>query len=201
MPRVADETRQRRRRNLIDAAWRCLARKGYENLTVDDVCAEAEVSKGTFYGYFNSKQHMLLSLLEEDDASLEAFMDELGQTPLGSAERLGRFARAVLDRAEDPALVQLRADLWTELATDDAVETRLVDSVHRRRAILRGWIEEGMSGGELVEVPANALASILLALMDGLMLHRQLDPAGFKWPNVRAALNLLLSGLESPTAD
>lgn len=182
----------------MDAAWRCLARKGFQNLTVDDVCAQAQVSKGAFYGYFDSKQDMLIALLDDVDASLEAIMDELGRARLSSVERLRRFARAVFDRTENPAMVQLRADCWTELATNEAVQTRVVDSVYRRRLLLRGWIEEGVSSGELVEVPANALASILLALMDGLTLHRQVDPAGFQWPNVRAALNLLLSGLESP---
>jgi AcrR family transcriptional regulator len=201
MPRIADDTRRRRRRQLMDAAWRCLARKGYRDLTIDDVCAEASASKGSFYGYFESKRHMLTSLLEEDDISLEGFMQELSETQLTSIERLRRFTRAVLERAENAALVQVRADLWTELLTDDAVKTHLADSVQRRRVQLCGWIDEGVAKGDLVDVPANAFASILLALTDGLMLHRQLNPAGFKWPNIRTALNVLLAGLEPSTAD
>lgn len=200
MPRVADETRRLRRQQLIDAAWRCLARKGYRDLTVDDVCTEANASKGSFYGYFESKKHLLTSLLQEDDASLDGFTEELSRARLTGVERLRRFTRVVLDRAENAALVQVRADLWTELLTDGAVRTQLADSVQRRRALLRGWIEKGVAEGELVEVPANALASILLALADGLMLHRQLDPEGFRWANIRAALNVLLSGIEPPAA-
>ncbi len=200
MPRVADETRRHRRQQLMEAAWRCLARKGYRDLTVDDVCVEAAASKGSFYGYFESKKHMLTSLLEEDDVSLDGFVEELSRARLTSVERLRRFTRAVLDRAENAALVQVRADLWTELLTDDAVRLQLAESVQRRRVRLRGWIDEGVASGELVEVPANAFASILLALADGLMLHRQLNPEGFRWGNIRAALNVLLSGLEPPTA-
>jgi AcrR family transcriptional regulator len=199
MPRVADETRRRRRKQLIDAAWRCLARKGYRDLTVDDVCVEAGASKGGFYGYFESKKHMLTTLLEEDDSSLDGFMEDLGGARLTAVERLQRFTRAVLDRAERAALVQMRADLWTELLTDEAVRLQLAESVQRRRVRLRGWIDEGVANGELVDVPANAFASILLALADGLMLHRQLNPEGFKWANIRAALNVLLSGIEPPT--
>jgi AcrR family transcriptional regulator len=196
MPRVAEETRRHRRQRLIDAAWRCLAGKGYRDLTVDDVCLEAGVSKGAFYGYFDSKKHLLISLLEEDDAILDSLMEELGQAELTYTERLRRFTRAILDQAENRALVQMRADLWTELLTDENVKGQLEDSVQRRRRSLRGWIEEAVARGELVEVPANALASILLALTDGLMLHYQLNPEGFKWANVRAALNVILSGLD-----
>jgi AcrR family transcriptional regulator len=195
MPRIAEETRSRRRQNLIEAAWRCLARKGYRNLTVDDVCLEASTSKGSFYGYFDSKRHLLTALLEDDEASLDEQVDDLERQQLGSVERLRRLTRAILDRAENAAVVQVRADLWTELLTDEAVRAQFAGTVQRRRVRLREWIEKGVAEGELVALPANAFASVLLALADGLMLHRQLDPAAFKWANIRTALDVLLEGL------
>jgi hypothetical protein len=67
----------------------------------------------------------------------------------------------------------------------------------RRRALVRGWIEDGVASGELIQIPANALASILLALADGLVLHRVLDPGGFRWVNISRALEVLLAGLAS----
>jgi len=75
------------------------------------------------------------------------------------------------------------------------VRERLAAVMARRRQLARGWIEEGMASGELVAIPANALASILLALTDGLMLHGALDPAGFRWPNIRLAIGGLLAGV------
>jgi BetI-type transcriptional repressor, C-terminal len=74
-------------------------------------------------------------------------------------------------------------------------EERFADVVSRRRVALRSWFEEGINDGELVDVAANALAAILLALGDGLMLHAGLDPAGFRWTNVRRALDALLDGM------
>jgi len=46
----------------------------------------------------------------------------------------------------------------------------------------------------MVDLPANALASILLALNDGLMLHRTLGESGFRWANISRALDALLAG-------
>ena len=60
---------------------------------------------------------------------------------------------------------------------------------------MRGWIEEAIASGELVEIPANALASILLALTDGLMLHGALDPGAFRWRNIRRAIDVMLAGI------
>jgi hypothetical protein len=63
---------------------------------------------------------------------------------------------------------------------------------------VRAWIDEAIEEGELLEIPSNALAAILLALGDGLMLYAGLDPAGFRWANVRRALDALLDGIARP---
>jgi len=197
VPILAQQDKEQRRRNLLDAAWRCVARKGFAELTVDDVCEEAGVSKGSFYGYFDSKQALLGALLDDDAAALEARIAEVQQSRGSARARVEGFVRAMLLRGEDPARTQLLADLWSNVPADPALRRRFSETVRRRRALLRSWIEEAAAAGELREVPANALASILLALGDGLMLHASTDPAGFQWRNVRRALIMLLEGLDA----
>jgi TetR/AcrR family transcriptional regulator, repressor for uid operon len=195
VPRITPAARSERRQHIIDAARRCAARKGFADLTVDEVCAEGGVSKGAFYGYFDSKQALLLALLEDDAAVLDQIMKRLEATPLSNVERLRRFARAMLERGEDPARVQLRADLWAAMLTERVVRERFSASVRRRREALREWIGAAVASGELADIPANAFAAVLLALGDGLTLHAGLDPAGFRWANIRRALDVLLQGL------
>jgi hypothetical protein len=81
--------------------------------------------------------------------------------------------------------------------TVEDVRRELAVATQRRRELLRSWIEEAGASGELVEIPANALASILLALADGLMLHGALDSDAFRWRNVRRAIDVLLAGIET----
>ncbi|MFN8202407.1 MAG: TetR family transcriptional regulator C-terminal domain-containing protein [Solirubrobacteraceae bacterium] len=104
-----------------------------------------------------------------------------------------RFAQAMLARGEDAARVQVRADLWSGLLTEEAVRGRMAEVTQRPRVLVRSWIEEAVASGELAEIPANALASILLALADGLMLHRALDPGAFQWRNISRAIDVLLA--------
>lgn len=197
MPKIRPETRVERRQLLVDAAWRCAAVRGFRDLTVDDVCAEAGASKGAFYGYFKQKQDLLLALLEDDAAALDRELERITHGSSSGVERVRRFARVMLAWGDDPARVQVRADLWAELLTDDAVRRRLAEATQRRRELVRSWIEEAEQSGELVAIPANALASILLALTDGLMLHGALDPGGFRWRNIRRAIDVMLAGLEA----
>jgi AcrR family transcriptional regulator len=96
VPKLSPETRSERRQALIEAAWRCAARRGFRDLTVDDVCAQAEVSKGAFYGYFEQKQDLLLALLEDDAASLDRELDQITARTQSGVERLRRFAQAML---------------------------------------------------------------------------------------------------------
>ena len=200
MPKLAPEVKGRRRQELVDAAWRCVARGGYRRLSVDDVCAEAGLSKGAFYTYFDQKQDLLLALLEGDSASLDDIVG--GRADDTSAvEEIRRFLAAVVERGNDAAAVQLRADLWAEIAADDALRRRFLDTAKQRRAALADRVQQAVASGEIVDVPPNALAAILVALADGLLLHRSLDPSGFRWTNVRRALDALLEGLRAEAGD
>lgn len=198
MPRIAPESRHERRQVLIDAAWQCAAGKRFHDLTIDDVCAAAGVSKGAFYGYFSSKQDLLLALLDESSAALDRVMDDLAAAPLSSMERVRHFTQAMLNLGDDPGRSQVRADLWAGILTEEAVRSRFSAGIQRRRVRLRGWIEDGIAAGDLVDVPANAFASILLALGDGLLLHAGLDAAAFRWTNIQRVLDVLFAADRSP---
>ena len=197
MPKISEEVRSERRQALIDAAWRCAARQGYHAMTVDDVCAEAGVSKGAFYGYFDSKQHLLLTLLDEDAAEADSLVAELSGRALAPVDRLRYFARAMLEHADDAARVQVRADLWASMLTDPEVRERFAETVRRRRATLRTSIEESFAPDQLQDVPSRTIASVLLALADGLTLHAALDPSAFRWQTVRRAIDLMLTSFEA----
>ena len=188
-----------RRQRIVDAAWRRLQTTGYHDTSVDDVCDEAGVSKGAFYGYFDTKQDLFLALLDEETEALNGVAAELAHEDLAGAERVRRFVQAMLEVGDSAGRVQLRADLWSELAADPVVRERFAEAVERRRTVLREWITRSIEVGDLAieRRRANALASILIAMADGLMLHRALDPRGFRWPNIRAVLDALLAGIDS----
>ena len=202
MPRISEQDKVVRRQRLVDAAWRRLATNGYHETTVDDVCDEAGMSKGAFYGYFPTKQDLFLALMDEETDALNRVAADLAERPLSGAERVRRFTQAMLRVGDDPGRVQLRADLWSALSGDPAVRDRFAQAVEDRRRVLREWITRSIRAGDLGidEMRANALASILIALADGLMLHRAVDPEGFQWSNIRAAMDALIAGIDSSVA-
>lgn len=125
MPKIAADERARRRQRFLDAAWRCVAVNGFRDMTIDAVCAEMGASKGAFYAYFDSKQTLLMGLLEDDAASLDRVIGDLGERELTPVERLRQFAKTMLDLGSDQARAQVRADLWAAAITDRLLCDRL----------------------------------------------------------------------------
>ena len=50
---------EKRKQMLLETAYRMFISKGYEETSVDDIIAEAQIAKGTYYYYFKSKEQML----------------------------------------------------------------------------------------------------------------------------------------------
>lgn len=53
------------KRKIIEAARQLFIEKGYQNTSIMDIISSANVSKGTFYNHFTSKEQCLLSIIEE----------------------------------------------------------------------------------------------------------------------------------------
>jgi AcrR family transcriptional regulator len=64
MARVVKEQEYAARRNeILDATQRLIATKGYEQMTIQDILNDLQISKGAFYHYFDSKQALLEALI------------------------------------------------------------------------------------------------------------------------------------------
>lgn len=64
-PGLRERKKQRTRATLIDAAVQLCLTQGYENTTVEQIAADAEVSPRTFSRYFATKDAVILTLLED----------------------------------------------------------------------------------------------------------------------------------------
>jgi len=59
VPKVSEEHADARRQQIIDAAYRCFARKGFHQATMRDIYEEAGLSPGAVYHYFDSKDEII----------------------------------------------------------------------------------------------------------------------------------------------
>lgn len=71
--------------NLLDAALVVIGERGYYGARVDDVCRQADVSHGTFYLYFASKDDLFRTLVDEVVVEMRDLADELPPVDAGEA--------------------------------------------------------------------------------------------------------------------
>lgn len=55
---------EKRKQELLKIAYQMFLSRGYENTSVDEIIAEAQIAKGTFYYYFPSKEKLLEDVIE-----------------------------------------------------------------------------------------------------------------------------------------
>ncbi|WP_371498841.1 TetR family transcriptional regulator [Kitasatospora sp. NBC_00374] len=102
------KTRQALRRE----AFRLFAEQGYENTTVDQIAAAAEVSPSTFFRYFATKEDLVLTD-EYDPVMISALMARPADEPLLVSGRtvLVGLLRRIVERDRDELLVRMRLAL------------------------------------------------------------------------------------------
>src|SRR4051812_13705478 len=101
------------RDELLAAALRVFARRGYREAGVDEIAAAAGYSKGALYWHFSSKEDLLLALVEERvDAPMRTLVALLESAPPEqdmSVEASREFARRL---AEGRDLMLLEREDW-----------------------------------------------------------------------------------------
>jgi AcrR family transcriptional regulator len=113
---LRERKRERTRQALVDAAMELFERDGYEQTTVADIAAAAEIGTRTFFSYFASKEELLFP---ESDARLRAAVDAIAARGPddGPAEVLLRALKQIGDDSDDMGsrLAALRLRLIREV--------------------------------------------------------------------------------------
>jgi len=104
---------------LLQACLNLMTRKGYEATTVDQICATADVSKGSFYHYFKSKEELVLQAL---DAFLETGRERFLDGPFRSTSDPVERAFGFLDETELKA-----EEIWSQGCLLGALATEIAD--------------------------------------------------------------------------
>lgn len=195
MPRLAVEVKEARRDHILNAALRCFARRGYHVTTVDDIAAEAGVSKGAPYVYFESKEALFQQLHDRWDCELAerigAAIADLSDVDRRSPRKvLEAIVVAVGDHVEEQAdLCRVLMEARTQAAYPGGLAQLVRASQAKAHAEMTRLIDAGIASGEWPHGTDAALhARLILASIHGLMAEWHLRPGSFSWRDMARAL-------------
>lgn len=188
---AGERAKQERRRQIMNAAKHVFAEAGYHGASIHAIIERAQIARGTFYLYFESKATVF-------DAILDQAMTELR----------GRIRRIeVDDKSAPPPQVQLREQVVATLdfiVRDRPLATLLLSAGHTPdaeaaerldqffgevRDLLVRAMESGMELGLLRKVDKHLAAAAMLGMIRGVIEQLIRDP---NTPAVDTVVNELL---------
>ena len=92
-----EREKQLRREEIVLAAEKIFFSKGFDLSTMDDIAEEAELSKGTLYLYFKSKEDLHMAVARNSIRILRAITLKATEGTGTSLEKLGRMGRATFE--------------------------------------------------------------------------------------------------------
>ena len=178
-PSPGERPPEHSRAELVAAAAELFAQDGFEATSVANICARAALSKGTFYWNFESKDELLLAVLEE---RVEVPLREATQALSSVAADQDMSAEAnrmlVEFMSGDRTAVVLDDEFWRRALRDQAVRERYARRQRELRAALGDVLRARAKqlGAQDSATPPEHLAIAFLALISGIMRSRLVDP-------------------------
>jgi len=196
MPRVTAAYRERRRRQILDAAIDCFAREGFHRTSMTQIIAEAGVSAGTIYLYFDSKEEIVEAIAEERH-TLESALTATALANPDTRQALHDLADGYLNWLSDPVEQKRRrvtVQVWAEALRSDRVASIVRDGVGQRQQIADFLRERQGLGHVVPTLDPDPTSRVLLSLILGFVLQQAwdatIDVAGY-----RSVLNEMIDRL------
>jgi TetR/AcrR family transcriptional repressor of nem operon len=171
MARTVNETEYALKRNqILDVTRRLIYTKGYEQMAIQDILDELNISKGAFYHYFDSKPALLEALIERTQGeALELLTPIVCDPQLPALEKLQRFFDTATHwkTAQKALMIELVRVWYTD---HNAIVRQKMWAMMTRRTIplITQIFEQGVREG-VFNIPfPDQVGTIFLSFMQGM---------------------------------
>lgn len=179
MPRKTKEEAEKTRARILTSALSLFVKKGYEHTTFTDIAARLKMTKGAVYWHFETKEALLVALVEE---MIEKFRRQLGELEPERGLTFLAIAEAMVVRAEriveDPRGAAFFLLMQTQIKWGAASMAKVREQLLSRETngpyhfFIRAIENDKACGRVRAEVNPVALASVGMAVWTGLVRSR-----------------------------
>jgi AcrR family transcriptional regulator len=203
--RTAEASAERRldsdkAKRIVAAMRDSVARRGAAGSTFDHVAREAGVSRGLLHYYFGSKERLLVEVVRHDaDIRIHSFEERLRGT--GSLDEVVEALVTQLREyvEEEPGWHAVIHELLSAARRNDDIRDELADLYTRVRGQVAEILREKEAAGIVrLRTDAESVASVFLAIADGLEVQITSDTRWDSGPTVATAVEVARFLLDAP---
>ncbi len=187
------------RDKLLESAATLFLENGYEATSVNDICKHAEVSKGSFYHYFETKQVLFMTLMENWSSKV---MQSVLSQPISADSNIKDVLIEMPHQfnvafTAIPKGFPILVDFWRQAMGDPAIWKMAVEPYRYFTGFFMRIIETGQQNGSIrKDVESEILARLLVAVAMGYLLEATYDQEKADWSAITSeGLKLLLEGI------
>jgi TetR/AcrR family fatty acid metabolism transcriptional regulator len=196
-------SQEERRRQILDAAVRAFAKKGYHASRVSDIAEEAGVAYGLVYHYFESKDAVLDAIFREMWGMMVGAINAVESLDDSPREQLRKACAIVLRTWRDyPDVVRV---LVREVARSGEQLQREVDEFAHAFQALQRIVERGQEQGEFrSDITSRLAAWIVYGALEEILTGWVLGRLPGEEDDIReaehAVVGILCDGLSGPSS-
>jgi AcrR family transcriptional regulator len=156
-------TQEKRRQELVEAAFHLIAERGFEGLRTRDIAAAAGLNIATVHYYFPTKESLIGAVVEH---AMERFRSTL--TSDGSpVEQLRNHLRAVRHLLNDePQVGVVMGELALRSARDPSIGSIMGSSNDQWHRLIRGLLRRAAKAGQIrPELDSDDVASLVMSTL------------------------------------
>ena len=144
--------KENRKNTILRAARRLFFDRGFKSVTVDNIAAKSEVSKGSIYLCFESKEEIYAQILISDNIALYERIKNFSAAEASASQLLMEFARIYVDyflNDNEPFRILMTFMLQTgQMNLTEKQNTELIRSTNENIKIISEIIQKGIDSGE-----------------------------------------------------
>lgn len=196
------ETKARTREQLLEAAALVFADKGFAGASVEEIAEAAGYSTGALYSNFDSKEQLFLELLAARRTqgvsrrihAVEGILDRAEANDADPFDALGQLFLGIADRISD--LAPLQAEFWLYAVRNPDAMGVIADKLGEQTDALEPLVARALTRfGDTPAVAPRELTTAVLALLQGLIRQRRVDPGSVPNDLFARALRWMLAGV------
>lgn len=196
-PKVSEEYKKEREKELIEAAKKVFIEKGFVHTTMQDIMDKAGISRGALYSYFNNINHVFIEVLKYDDQKDIQYFVPSDESLLWPQLKSWIEEQQIYIEAIDQTLVFAKAEFFLSYKYVNNKDNfpYISERYNRTTEAIEKVLKEGMRKGEFrPQQSTDSIARYILSFINGLMLDT--FQLGHEQTKVKDQLSVLLFSLE-----